>query len=246
MPAITVKMQGGFGNQVMQWLWAKGYAERHGFDFLCEPWLGSTVFDLDDKQPWSGATDLPGRSSETLVDGEGDVRLEGYGQDQRSVTYTRKQARAWLQISPKAMSLIPKSWVTTWLNDQGLVAHRRVGDYVGYGYPIVSKESYFRAAKKFALPGALQMVSDEYMRLVPSVPAEFSFLPDFLRLLNAKYLLRGDSTFSWVAGLLGHAKVFSPVVGHLGAGEHDVEFVEGNWPRISHQPCCTDMHVPER
>jgi hypothetical protein len=57
------------------------------------------------------------------------------------------------------------------------------------------------------------------------------FMRDFMDLYNADVLFRANSTFSWWAGTLGNAKVYSPIVDGLTGHQKDVKFVEGNWPR---------------
>jgi hypothetical protein len=126
------------------------------------------------------------------------------------------------------------------------IAHRRVGDYVGYGYPIVSQASIERAIHRFGYnPNDFYTCTEE--NPTPAGPAvgANTFLPDFYRMFKARALFRGNSSFSWVAGLLSEGLVFSPVVKGLEGGrEHDVDFVVGNHSALSDLAAGTDMHPP--
>lgn len=123
-------------------------------------------------------------------------------------------------------------------------AHRRVGDYVGYSFPYVSEFSYYAAAKKFDLPSPV-IITEENPTRVASLGGELAFLPDFYLLTKTPVLLRGNSSFSWWASVLNHGITYSPVIDGLGAGEHNVDFVLGNHPRLSHHSFCTDLYLKE-
>jgi hypothetical protein len=150
---------------------------------------------------------------------------------------------------------------------QGLydVAHLRRDDIsnVAYnrthsqGYSVISKESYYRAFRKFGYSeDAIEWVSDDYtgkwhrdrkMRhlgrwtypegseYLPGII--FDWLSDFLKLYFARTIFRANSSFSWWAATLSPtAKVFSPVIdkthiyGVDGMEEITVDFVKGNHP----------------
>lgn len=246
MPAITASLIGRFGNQAMIYLWARGYAARHGFDFYCDPWVGSKIFELDDKPIPESARKLPGRSETRLEDGEGNIRLEGYGQNQACVTYTRKQAREWLN----PYSLRPKltnDELNTWLNPNFVMAHRRVGDYKDLGFQIISEQSYRDAAAMYFPDATLDWVTEEKPCISAVVSSDIAFFPDFLRLVRAERLLRGNSTFSWVAALIGFGEVYSPIISApVTTREAHCQFVRGNWPRLNPISFVSDMHVPEQ
>jgi len=130
------------------------------------------------------------------------------------------------------------------------------------GYSVISKDSYFRAFRKFGYAEeSVEWVSDDYTgkwhvgrklrfpagweypsgsQYIPGVM--FDWLADFLKLYFARTIFRANSSFSWWAALLSPtAKVFSPVLGprHVygvdGMEEIDVEFVEGNHPAWMHK-----------
>jgi hypothetical protein len=125
------------------------------------------------------------------------------------------------------------------------------------GYSVISRESYFKAFKKFGYAeDAIQWVSDDYTgkwhtdrkrryTAAWSYPTGseyvkgivFDWLDDFLKLYFARTIFRANSSFSWWAGVLSPtARVFSPVLNrrHIygvdGMEEIMVDFVEGNHP----------------
>lgn len=242
MSVITVSLMGRWGNQVMQYLFARAYAEKYGHEFQCDPWIGSRVFELQDA-PVTAHGLL--QRNEFELTGQGDVEIRCYAQSQAALLYTKSQAQRWLKIRAGLMAQM-----TGIESDGRPVAHRRVGDYAGYGYPIVSALSYYKAYVEHHLGSPylatqIDWVTEEDPLPHAPLPDDLSFLPDFVRLMRAPILLRGNSSFSWVAGLLGNGRVFSPVVDGMSGGmEHDVQFVEGNWPRFCNLNNITDLHLP--
>jgi len=126
------------------------------------------------------------------------------------------------------------------------------------GYSVLSKESYFKAFKKYGFDkDKMLWVSDDHKkqwhqeqdttkkRLGWKYPvgAEYSsdiifdWLEDWLTLYFARTIFRANSSFSWWAAFLSPtAKIYSPVLdkqviyGVDGLKELDVNFVEGNHP----------------
>lgn len=85
---------------------------------------------------------------------------------------------------------------------------------------------------------------DKYMKggwVYPSGQEEvpeiiYEFLPDFLAMVFARTLFRGNSSLSFWAGFLGEGRVLSPVlrsgVDYMETRFMDCEFVEGNHPHF--------------
>lgn len=241
------------GNAAMSWLHAYAHAQRVGAEFQCPPWIGEKVFDLPKyDRPAKvgnarGPAILPQRSEETLGDDETDVEIRGYAQNERAMIYTKRQAQEWLRPS--------HYWSVRFddtLNAQKhhVVAHLRRGDYIGYGYPMVSLGSYDRCISTWRLNAhvkenfeVFRLVS-ELCPVLADIPDEISFFIDFMFMVRAKVLLRANSSFSWLAGLLCNGRVFAPLIdGKPGGIEHDCDFVEGNWPRLSELAGCRELRV---
>lgn len=126
------------------------------------------------------------------------------------------------------------------------------------GYSVLSKESYFKAFKKYGFDkDKMLWVSDDHKkqwheekdttkkRLGWKYPvgAEYSpdiifdWLEDWLTLYFARTIFRANSSFSWWAAFLSPtAKIYSPVLhkqviyGVDGLKELDTNFTEGNHP----------------
>ena len=228
MSGLYTVLLGRFGNKCFQYAHARALAEIGGVELVTPRWEGERIFQIE-----------PTRERQ-----DADKPIGGYGQNQESLIYTRRQVRQWFNFQP---------WVLETVDDICLpsvcaVGHRRVGDYAGYGYPVVSQASYDRAfARHGRTHSTLYMVTEENPAAHPAFTGTLAFVPDFIRLTFSSLLFRGNSTFSWWAATLGHGRVFSPVVaGLVGGREHEVEFVEGNWPRLCDLPNITDLHLSEQ
>lgn len=235
------------GNATMSWLHAYAHSLRVGAEFQCPPWIGEEVFNLPSYQRPQGDA-FPVRSELDLKPDETNVCIRGYAQNQAAMIYTKKQAQEWLKPKRTAEEVFSHPWLADYVCNVEIAAHLRRGDYQGYGYPLVSEASYIKCATSI-IPVAgshnFKFVSEEKPLLNPDLPIGLSFLPDFYLLVDAPILLRANSSFSWVAGLLSRHRVFSPVVKGLEGGrEHDVEFVEGNHPALSDLAEGSDMHLP--
>jgi hypothetical protein len=259
MPVLSVTLQGRFGNQCMQWLFCRALAERYNYELHCEPWIGEQVFDIT-SQRYCG-TVLPRVNELEIFDQmERGISLEfrGYAQTterlvygtrqtQRAMPYTKRQAQEWLRIRPVLRSVLWRINVNrTPIIADSIVAHQRAGDYIGYGYPVVSRQSYQDAAVKyFGSCAHVTFVSEEQPTAHAPLPDELAFLPDFFRLMNAPTLLRANSTFSFLAGLLSIGLVLSPRIDGLEGGHFhdDVQFEAGNHCRLASFDFCSDLLV---
>lgn len=220
MNPIHATLIGRFGNQLFQYAHARALSEQRGVELSTPEWIGQKIFQIND--PCN----------------TGDVEIiNGYHQHQDSLIYSRDDALRWFKFRPEILGQLaaacPKPFP--------LLAHRRVGDYSGAGFVVVSVESYLRAAEKFGLnPHNLFFITEESAMPAGNLPA---FLPDFFRMMTCDVLLRGNSTFSWWAATLGTCRVFSPIIKGLPGGVRDCEFVEGNWPIMVDLHFNSDLHL---
>lgn len=223
-------MQGRFGNQLFQYAHGRAWAEQNGHQLITAPWVGEKIFQIE--PTWR------------LLPDKCDHVLSGYFQHQKDIIWTRKQAREWFTLKyPYSIRMTP----TLYKSDE-ILAHRRVGDYGGSGFVVVSEKSYVDTVKKFGYDWPdVQFITEENPTFWPGYGDEVSFLPDFIRMMRAKVLFRGNSTFSFWASLLGTAKTYSPVIkGLCGGMEQDCDFVEGNWPQMVDLDFTSDLHIPEQ
>lgn len=236
---VIVRLLGRFGNQCLQYAFARAYAESIGADFRCDPWIGQRVFTIEDKSVGDPGP-LTRRSELDFKPGETNVDFMGYAQNERAMIYTAAQMRAWFTLKPD----IEESLKRLLPIPDECVAHRRVGDYFGYGYPVVSISSYEQFATLYGIP-KITWITEENPTFFAEFPGEMQMLPDFWRLMRAKILLRGNSTFSWLAGCLNvDGRVFAPIIDGLEGGkEHHCRFVTGNHPKFANLGFTTDMHL---
>jgi len=216
------------GNQLFIYAFARAYAEKHGFEFRCEPWMGERIFQLNDLPFLAGMTN---RSDVELDkwDGESNITINGYAQRQPCLIYSRADARRYFQFRPEIQALLNR--VPTF----EMCGHLRHGDYLGVpGFVAIKHESYCKACSDYGFnPDDLHFVSQENACVIPELTTMgLGFLPDFYQLMKAKILFRANSTFSWWAGTLGNAeRIFSPnVEGILGSDGvlRDAPFCDGN------------------
>lgn len=225
MSAIFANLIGRLGNQMFIYAYCRALAEREGVKLVTPDWVGQKIFEIDPtRKRWTG-----------------DREVGGYCQNQESLIYTRRQVREWFK---------PRSWILERLKlitHKRILGHRRVGDYIGYSFPVVSAESYYRALEKYGFsPDEFDFVTEESPLAHPDFAGDLAFVPDFFRMMNAGVLLRGNSTFSWWAATLGRGEVFSPVIDGLEGGrEHNVEFVPGNHKKFANLDFVTDLHLKD-
>lgn len=233
---------GRAGNCAVSYLFARGYCERHGFTLCTDEWPGELAFDISHPR----CTDnLPRRDENDLVDGESEISFRSYCQRAKCAEYySLRQVKEWLRFRPDVEFALQRFIPA----DDTIVAHFRRGDFAGYQYPLVSKQSYVRACEEHGLNAdKLYFVSDE----CPTVSNEFhgggQWVIDFFIMSKARTLLRANSSYSFVAGLLVEAhggRVFSPVIdGLVGGIEHEVRFVAGNHPRLSDHDFVDELRV---
>ena len=262
MSVVGLNLQGRFGNQLIQYLFAKAYAARHGAElvFVETPAANRRmpfIRDfLKDPEPLREGLKLPLRTDPDVVavpgewqpleDGEVDVTLFGYWAYDKKMIYTREQARGWFRwrddIADELATLPPA---------YEHVYHVRHGDYLITDFLVgVSRRSCQRAIEAAGYdPLSFACIEETTASCRPQLShPDLAMVADFWRMTQAKVLFRSTSTYAWTAALLSHARVFSPVIiGKPSFKEVDCDFVEGNWPRMWCHPCPamnTDLHVP--
>lgn len=235
---LNCLLMGRAGNQMFQYAFCKAWSQQHDLELHVQPWFGNPLFGLNDPPLIDG---LPKKSEEELSPDDCNVSFEGYGQCQRCLIYTRTQVREWFSIQKQWTSIIP-------VPSNSVMAHLRRGDYLSLAtYPVVSKSSYDRAMTQRGYnPKDAIWLSEENPTKIEGLPNEFSqWLPDFYLMMNASILFRANSSFSWWAATLGHGRVFAPVVDGKWGGTHDMEFVEGNYPRFCSLDFVEDLYLVE-
>jgi hypothetical protein len=241
-PFVGISFTGGFGNNLFQYAFGRAYAEARHATLLTPKWIGQDIFNLSD--PLLNIP-LPPAGFDVIPTGAVNITLSGYFQFQAAIDFmSRSQLKRWFTLQDR--------WKQRFTTHLSLAAHVRRGDYVNLAsiFCLVSENSYISACNKFGLDLTnISWVQDG--RQQPShdlVCLNLPFLEDFVSLMNADVLLRANSSFSWWAGTLGNGRIFSPLVEDR-VGMQDVEFVEGNWPRMVDGRNCrsniSDLHLKE-
>lgn len=236
---LNLSMQGRFGNMMFQYAFARAYAEKYDLELHTEPWVGQKIFTIDD--PVNTPGPVPRILEKDIQPGMANVEFRGYFQRQEAMLYTREQVLRWFRFRPHII-------MAHHMDSYPLVAHRRVGDYLGYGYPVVGRQAYLCAAERAGYePRQMLFISDEHPTIESPFLGELEFVHDFITLTKAQTLFRSNSSFSWWAATLGVGRVFSPVIDGLEGGKvHEtVPFVEGNHPRLANLDFVTDLHLPK-
>ena len=163
MKIFNLHFQGGFGNRLFQFCFARAFCSMMGFELRTERWIGERLFEnvycplADDIQPNTAY----GRWSEDQLldrhkraDPEAPVphviHFRSYCQTQKCVDfYTRTQAKKWFTFRPEIRAQLEElgptrrpSWRTC-----GAATTKKAG------YVLVSVKSYADAAMKFRHPG---------------------------------------------------------------------------------------------
>lgn len=226
MRTINAHLIGRFGNMLFQYAYARKYAEINNLELRTNDWPGRHIFDQVKERP--------------MIEG-GDRLEDDYRQRQSDLIYTREDIERWFRINPDFTRVLQ--------SEDFPLAHRRVGDFAYTpGYPVISKQSYHNLALRCDIP--FIFVSDECPSFNPRLP--YDWLQDFIRMVYAPILMRGNSSFSWWAATLNEVfrggKIFAPIIdGVMGSFdngiyvERDVEFTAGNWPRLANHEFTTNL-----
>lgn len=246
MPILNLSPQGRFGNVCMQFLFCRALAERYRYTLHCDEWIGEKAFDVS--TPRYSGPPLPRLNEITIfdhIDRGIDLEFRGYAQMQKCMVYTKRQAQEWLKIRSEWLPALGRIGSHRFSNDS-IVAHHRKGDFAGYNYPMISRLSYQQTAHFYFVSGKqIEFVSEEEPTPRTDLPDDLTFLPDFYRLMNAPTLMRANSTFSFIAALLGNGLVLSPRIdGLVGGIEHDnVHFEAGNHCKLADFDFCSDLYI---
>ena len=174
-------------------------------------------------------------------------------------SYSSRQIRSFLQFREE---IVASPLYQYWYKRKGTydVAHVRRGDIISKNFSgshsAISIKSYERAMRNVNVdPSTIIWVSDDPTIRTPNPWHQychddwkyptgqvkldsvfFDFLPDFLTMIFARNLFRGNSSLSWWAGFLSEGNVYSPVLGDRVTcrGLHFIEcdFVRGNHPHF--------------
>ncbi|MCK9557569.1 MAG: alpha-1,2-fucosyltransferase [Candidatus Cloacimonetes bacterium] len=241
-PIVGVIFSGGFGNQLFQYAFARAYAELYHATLLTPGWIGQRIFSISD-QPLD--YDLPRSGFDEIPNGRVNIVLNGYFQFQDAINFlSRAKLKTWFRFK--------NEWRVRFNTHLHIAAHLRRGDYMNLSniYCLVSEDSYITACKKFGLDhNNIYWVKEGSRKQPPDLlNLGIPFLEDFMMLVNANNILRANSSFSWWANVLSDGKTFSPVVENR-LWMQDVDFVEGNWPRLVDKTNCgeniTDLHLKD-
>ena len=237
---------GRFGNQLFQYAFARSYAEKYNAVLEVPPWIGERVFE-DVFHP-SPSVELPKTELDQIPFGELNINLFGYFQNKECYRIMNADSiREWFTIKDEFKAAYSEY-------SDSVVAHLRKGDYATKYkniYHVIQELDFFNAcaqhnidASKLVLLSEENPTRDENVSTIrySNSPGLYgksfypdngvSFLPDFLKMIHAKTLLRSNSTFSFWAGFLRNdSNVYSPVVKGVPL-DGSVSFVKGNAPAL--------------
>lgn len=240
MKTLNLHLQGRWGNQLFQYMFARAYAERNGLELHTDKWVGQQIFEINDP---AIIDQRPIFEESKIQDGMEDIGIRGYFQTQKAIDYyTRRKAKEWLQWRPEILALLAPCRNLHW---PGYAAHLRRGDYQSLGYPVISMDSYKELAQAIGVP-QWRFISEEKHFEITSLPKELAFLPDFYLMTLSKVLARANSSFSWWAATLADdsQEVFSPVIDKaIGGKINDVEWQEGNFCRLASFDFTTNLNL---
>ncbi len=219
--------RGRFGNQILQYAYLRLFAARAGAVAETPDWIGRYVFAIDD--PLAEGS-LP-QIVESQFDApfairrecrpSANVDLHGYfAFDTAHYREARDEFRGLFALRESAARIVDAAWAKLGGNERTVVAiHIRRGDF-GYGrFWIAPVEWYFKWLNE-VLPQLRRpivyvasddpVVRDEFARFDPvsardvdGFPEDLEYLTDFFMLQKAHALAISNSTFSFVAAMLG-------------------------------------------
>ena len=247
MPTIQFSQLGNFGrfgNQMFQYAFARSYAEKYNAILEIPNWIGEKIFKNVSHPPISKK--LHRTALDHVTWGKTNIDFFGYFQFKQCYDLISEgKLRQWFKFQDK--------WLRKYNECEKVVGHLRRGDFeknYSGNFCIITDRSYIKACEKYMIDSQyLQWLSEENPTIDKSVDVSYtnqnnsmyghgmyedngiSFLPDFFKMINARVLLRANSTFSFWAGFFNKNTVLSPLVGNK-TGLCDVEFVKGNYPAV--------------
>lgn len=243
MKRFDLHFLGRFGNCMFQYAFARAFCARYDYELCTDPWPGEQVFQISHPRC---AIAEPLHHEHTAFEELAQVEhisFRSYCQQQKCIDlYTRTLAREWFAWRPEIVERMDQL-----AGDFPFIAHMRRGDYGGYGYVVVSDESYHECARRIGLPELYEMSEENHDHRLQPFGGELAFVADFFRMTRAATLLRSNSTFAWWAATLApdSQRVFAPIIDGIEGGtvHRGCLFVEGNWPRFANLDFTTDLHL---
>lgn len=250
MKTVSVTLWNGFGNQMGQYAFARGYAERIGAELhLSGGTLLEKVFTIKHPTPTGDTMPTKWDYEFPAWDGQSEIHLAGDGLSQNVMFYTKADCKRWFTFRPEILEKLSA------IKPYEIAAHLRWGDYVGLRYfTPIPRESYWRCCdengldrKKLVFFSADHPLALAATLTLAGLDPFLDFLPDFWALATADVLIRAPSSFSYWAGVIGtNKRIFCPdLKPEHGDGQfHDVNFVQGNHTTLRPDyPRITDLHL---
>lgn len=247
----TLGNNGRFGNQLFQYAFSTAIANKLKRPLaINKDWVGNRIFKNLPHIDQTKTHQYPRIcvDSSFVVNSSlpyiSHVDLYGYCQApyhlaHYSVGYAKNLFRFRDDLCDILNSLIPK--------EDYVAVHKRRGDYQSTYYntfAIVSDKSYDdqllklkNSTDNLSMFDNIVVCGEESPNTHPDLPDDLQFLCDFWIMMNAKVLLRSNSTFSWWAHTLSNnnQEIWSPQVGNK-AGWQNVSFSPNNYEACIWQP----------
>lgn len=237
----TLGNNGRFGNQILQYCFAKGLAREYGAELeVPDGWIGRKIFQIEDRGITKNnaiQTSIDDIPTQEQLDYLGTIDLHGYYQYQEACDlYSITDLRHWLKFIGPCQQYIKEKAIAS-INQTTLVVHKRRGDYTQKPdmYCNISDQSFDKiitqVRKDMPDNTVVKILTEENPTQVSYLDAAgIGFMADFIEMMFANCLIRSNSTFSLTAGWYNRTQnIWAPVVGEK-TGWQDVEWVNNNSP----------------
>ena len=214
---------GQLGNQMFQYGFLRTHAQRLGVKFHCPPWLGDSLFELDDTAErhtspvilpveYHEPDYLPGFNASALRIGD-NTEISGYFQSWRYLDHS--ETKKWFTLRPTVISEA-ETFIRSNSRRPMAALHVRLGDFTDtyrYRYYVARRFYYESALAPVAKSHRILIFSDDPQsardfigNLWPdTVIMDGLTAADDLHIMSkADWLVCSPSTFSWWAAWLGH------------------------------------------